>query len=172
MIGQSIGHYKILEKLGEGGMGVVYLAEDTTLDRKIALKVLPPELADSPERLERFQREAKTLAALDHPNIVTIHTVESAAGMRFLTMAYVEGETLGELTPPEGLPAERCLELAVALAEGLRAAHERGIVHRDLKPGNVMGVRHGGNLSSCRRLVPIPPRRQFLPSDPANISTV
>jgi serine/threonine-protein kinase len=107
--------------------------------------VLPRELAQSPERLERFEREARTLAAVDHPNIVTIHSVEEAAGVRFLTMAYVEGRTLGELIPRRGLPVDQCLKLAVALTDGLRAAHERGIVHRDLKPGNVM-VEGAGRL--------------------------
>lgn len=124
-------------------MGQVYLADDTTPHRRIALKVLPPELAENPERLERFEREARTLAPLDHANIVTLHSVEEADGVRFLTMAYVEGDTLGELIPPQGLPLERFLELALPLAEGLRAAHDRGIVHRDSKPGNVMVDRAG-----------------------------
>ncbi|HVR28153.1 MAG TPA: protein kinase [Thermoanaerobaculia bacterium] len=138
LIGQRLGHYRILDKLGAGGMGEVYLAEDTTLHRRVALKILPPELAASPERLDRFKLEARNLAALDHPNIVTIHSVERAAGVDFLTMAYVEGTTLGELIPEGGLPVESCLKLALSLADGLRAAHEGGIVHRDLKPGNVM----------------------------------
>jgi serine/threonine protein kinase/predicted esterase len=138
MIGRTLGHYRILEKLGAGGMGEVYLAEDATLHRKVALKVLPPELAGNAIRLERFELEAKTLAALDHPNIVTIYSVEDAAGVRFLTMAYVQGKTLAELIPRGGLPLATCLKLAVSFADGMRAAHERGIVHRDLKPGNVM----------------------------------
>jgi serine/threonine protein kinase len=138
MIGRTLGHYRILEKLGAGGMGEVYLAEDATLHRKVALKVLPPELAGNAIRLERFELEARTLAALDHPNIVTIYSVEDEAGVRFLTMAYVQGKTLAELIPRGGLPLATCLKLAVSLGDGLRAAHERGIVHRDLKPGNVM----------------------------------
>jgi TolB-like protein/Tfp pilus assembly protein PilF len=119
-------------------MGEVYLALDTKLERQVALKVLPAELAGDPARLGRLQREAKALAALDHPGIVTIFSVEEADGVHFLTMAHVEGETLGALIPPEGMPVERVLEVGAALADALRAAHERGIVHRDLKPGNVM----------------------------------
>jgi len=102
MIGSTLGHYKILDLLGAGGMGEVYRAEDTTLDREVALKVLPAELSSDPDRLARFEREAKTLAALDHPNIVTIHTVEEAEGVRFLTMQLVEGKQLSELIPKGG----------------------------------------------------------------------
>ena len=138
MIGKTIGHYKILDMLGEGGMGVVYLAEDTTLGRKIALKVLPAELAENPERLERFQREAKTLASLDHPNIVTIHTVEEEDGVRFLTMQLVEGQRLNEMIPAGGMSLEGLLDIAIPLTEALQAAHHQGITHRDLKPANVM----------------------------------
>jgi TolB-like protein len=138
MIGRTLSHYEITGQLGAGGMGEVYLALDTKLERKVALKVLPPELAEDPARLARLQREAKALAALDHPGIVTIFSVEEADGVHFLTMTYVEGETLGALIPPTGMPVERVLELGAALADALRAAHERGIVHRDLKPGNVM----------------------------------
>jgi TolB-like protein len=138
MIGRTLSHYEITGQLGAGGMGEVYLALDTKLERKVALKVLPPELAEDPARLGRLQREARALAALDHPGIVTIFSVEEADGIHFLTMAYVEGETLGAQIPPTGMPVERVLELGTALADSLRAAHEMGIVHRDLKPGNVM----------------------------------
>ena len=138
MIGQTVGHYRILSKLGEGGMGVVYRAEDTTLNRQVALKVLPPDLCGSDERLKRFQREAKALAALDHPNIVTIHSVEKADGIHFLTMQLVEGRTLSSLITREGLPLERIFEIGIPLADALVAAHEKGIVHRDLKPGNIV----------------------------------
>ncbi len=138
MIGETLFHYRITAKLGAGGMGEVYLAEDTKLERKVALKVLPAELADNPDRLKRLQREARALAALDHPNIVTIFSVEEDEGVHFLTMAHVEGEDLDGLIPEEGFSAERLLELAVPLADALRAAHERGVIHRDLKPGNIM----------------------------------
>ena len=138
MIGRTLAHYEITDRLGAGGMGEVYLALDTKLERNVALKVLPAELAGDPARLGRLQREAKALASLDHPGIVTIFSVEEADGIHFLTMAHVEGETLGAMIPPDGMPVERVLELGAALADSLRAAHERGIVHRDLKPGNVM----------------------------------
>jgi len=143
MIGQTLSHYKILDKLGAGGMGEVYRAEDTTLKRQVALKVLPEELAQSQERLERFQREAETLAALDHPNIVSIHTVEEAKGVRFLTMQLVEGKRLSDLIPKGGMPLERIFDVAIPLADALAAAHESGVVHRDLKPANIMVTDEG-----------------------------
>ena len=138
MIGSTLSHYKILGKLGEGGMGVVYRAEDTKLKREVALKVLPAELGSSRERLERFQREAEALAALDHPGIVTIHSVEEADGVHFLTMALVEGKSLDRLIPRNGLEPKSLCRIAEAVAEALATAHEKGIVHRDLKPTNIM----------------------------------
>jgi serine/threonine protein kinase/tetratricopeptide (TPR) repeat protein len=138
LIGQTLAHYRITAAIGAGGMGEVYRATDTKLGREVALKVLPAELASDPGRLERFQREAKALAALDHPGIVTVHSVEEAGGVHFLTMQLVDGQSLDKLIPGEGMPVERLLEIAAALAEALAAAHEKGIVHRDLKPGNVM----------------------------------
>ncbi|MDX1643683.1 MAG: serine/threonine-protein kinase, partial [Thermoanaerobaculia bacterium] len=138
MIGRTLSHYKILDKLGEGGMGAVFLAEDINLDRKVALKILPAEMADDPERLERFEREAKVVASLNHPNIVTIHSVEEADGVRFLTMECVEGEALDARIKPGGVGLEEFLAIARPLAEALCAAHERGINHRDLKPAYVL----------------------------------
>ncbi len=138
LIGRTLSHFRITAKLGEGGMGEVYRAEDTKLKREVALKVLPSELAGSQERLERFQREAETLAALDHPNIVTIYSVEQADGVHFLTMQLVEGKPLSELIPANGLPIEQIFALAKPLTEALAAAHEKGVIHRDLKPGNIM----------------------------------
>jgi serine/threonine protein kinase/TolB-like protein len=138
LIGATLSHFEISAKVGEGGMGQVYLAHDTQLERKVALKVLPALLADDPDRLKRLKREARALAALDHPNIVPVYSFESADGVQFLTMAFIEGETLDQLISPGGLPLERLLELAVPLADALRAAHENGIIHRDLKPANVM----------------------------------
>jgi len=138
MIGETLGHYKILDKIGAGGMGEVYLAEDTTLKRQVALKVLPPDLAGSQERLERFQREAETLAALDHPNIVTVFTVEHDDDVHFLTMQLVEGKQLSDLILEGGMPLERIFEIAIPLADALAAAHEKGVIHRDLKPANIM----------------------------------
>ncbi len=138
MIGRTLSHFKITAKLGEGGMGEVFVAEDTNLKRRVALKVLPAELAGSQERLERFQREAESLAALNHPNIVHVYSVETDQKVHFLTMELVEGESLEQLIPEPGLPLEQVLDLAIPLADALAEAHDRGIVHRDLKPANVM----------------------------------
>ncbi len=143
MIGTTLGHYRILDKLGQGGMGEVFLALDTKLDRQVALKILRSESADLEDRLRRFQREARAVAALNHPNIVTIYSVEEADGLHFLTMEYVEGKTLSKLIPKNGLELERFFELSIPLADALSAAHERGVIHRDLKPGNVMVGRDG-----------------------------
>ncbi len=137
MISRTFGHYKIIEKIGAGGMGEVYRALDTRLDREIAIKILPEGTSD-PERLKRFEREARTVAALKHPNIVTIHSVEEIDGRSCLTMELVDGKTLAELIPAGGLLLERFFELAIPLSEALIAAHTRGITHRDLKPPNVM----------------------------------
>jgi TolB-like protein/Tfp pilus assembly protein PilF len=136
--GTKLGPYEIQSPLGAGGMGEVYRATDTKLGRDIALKVLPADMAHDPERLARFRREAKALAQLDHPNIVTIHSVEECDGVHFLTMQLVEGQPLDRLIPASGLPLEQIVEIASALGDALAAAHEKGIVHRDLKPANVM----------------------------------
>ena len=141
--GDSLGHYRVVAELGVGGMGEVYRATDTKLGREVALKVLPAEMAARADRLERFRREAKALATLDHPSIVTVFSVEEAEGVHFLTMQLVEGEPLDRLIPEGGLPVDRILEIATGLAEALAAAHEKGIVHRDLKPGNVMVAADG-----------------------------
>ncbi len=133
-----LAHYRILAKLGEGGMGIVFLAEDERLHRKVALKTLPPALAEDPQRLARFEREVKSVATLNHPNIVTIYSVEEADGRRFFTMEHVEGKTLSQVIPEGGLPLKEFLRIAVPLADALAAAHAKGIQHRDLKPGNVM----------------------------------
>ena len=142
---RRIGSYKLLEKLGAGGMGEVYRAADTRLNRHVALKILSPDQARHPHSVERFRREACSVAALNHPNIVTIYSVEEHEGLHFLTMELVQGNPLSSVIPPEGLPLRRFLEIAVPLAEALEAAHERGIVHRDLKPSNVM-VNHGDRV--------------------------
>src|SRR5687767_4350375 len=117
-------------------MGEVYRATDTKLHRDVALKVLPPEMAASPERIERFKREARAVAALNHPHVVTIYSVEEAAGVHFLTMELVDGEPLDRLIPAGGMAVPRLLDIATALADALSAAHDKGIVHRDLKPAN------------------------------------
>jgi tetratricopeptide (TPR) repeat protein len=139
LVGRTLGPYRILESLGSGGMGHVYVAEDTRLDRRVALKVLPPEMASHPEKIKRFEREAKAVAQLSHPGIVTLLTgLEEEDGHRFLTMELVEGETLSKSIPARGFPMERFLSLAIGLTDAVSAAHRQGILHRDLKPDNVM----------------------------------
>jgi serine/threonine protein kinase/tetratricopeptide (TPR) repeat protein len=134
----SIAHYRIISQLGAGGMGVVYRATDTRLRRDVALKVLPRDMAQNPGRLARFRREARAVAALNHPHIVTLYSVEEADGIHFLTMELVEGRPLRGMIPKDGFPVPRILDMALALAEALAAAHEKGLVHRDLKPANIM----------------------------------
>ncbi len=135
--GTRLGSYEILSSLGSGGMGEVYRAKDPKLEREIAIKVLPPEMA-STERLSRFEREAKAVAALNHPNIVTVHSVEESDGIHFITMELVRGKTLTELIPKKGLALNKFFELAIPLADAVSAAHQKGIIHRDLKPDNLM----------------------------------
>ncbi len=138
MIGKTLVHYEILEKIGAGGMGEVYRARDTSLGRDVAVKILPAEMAESAERRTRFQREASVIAALKHPNIVTIHSVEEDQGVHFITMELVEGQTLAERIPDEGLALAEFLNVAIPLSDALASAHGQGIVHRDLKPANIM----------------------------------
>ncbi len=138
MIGETLGHYRIVQLLGKGGMGEVYLAEDTKLDRQVALKILPAELAGDGERRARFEREAKAVASLNHPNIVTIHSVEEADGTHFLTMEMVHGKSLSELIPEGGLALTRFFDFATPLADAVSTAHQNGVTHRDLKPDNIM----------------------------------
>ncbi|HSZ21360.1 MAG TPA: protein kinase [Candidatus Acidoferrum sp.] len=142
-IGSRLGLYEILERIGAGGMGDVYRASDTKLGRSVAIKVLPPGFVDDPDRLARFQHEARMLASLNHPNIVTIHSFEEAGGVHFLTMELVEGRPLTGLIPKGGLPVDHILDFAAAISDALAAAHEKGIVHRDLKPANVMVTAEG-----------------------------
>ena len=143
LVGKTLGSYEILSLLGQGGMGEVYAAKDTRLGRTVALKILPPLMADVPERKTRFEREAKAVAALNHPNIVTLHSVEEADGLQFLTMELVEGQPLGKLVPDHGLPPERLFELSIPIVDAVAAAHRKGIAHRDLKPDNVMVTSEG-----------------------------
>ncbi len=138
MVGCTFNHYRVAKALGHGGMGAVYLAEDVRLKRQVALKFLPPEVTADPARIERFEREAQVVAALNHPHIVTIHSIERDGATLFIAMEYLDGRTLADVIPKGGLPLTRLLKLATQIVDAVVAAHSRGIVHRDLKPANVM----------------------------------
>ena len=143
LINQEIGHYKIKELLGRGGMGVVYLAEDFRLNRKVALKLLPAELTDNKDRLKRFEQEAQAVSGLNHPNILTVHEFGKENGSHFIVMEFVEGTTLGERMTSGRMSVKEILDVAAQVASALSAAHEAGIIHRDIKPDNIM-IRHDG----------------------------
>ena len=162
MIGRTLAHYTVTGKIGEGGMGEVYRATDTRLKREVALKVLPGTVAEDSDYLARFQREAESVAALNHPNIVTIYSVDEVEGIHLLTMELVDGESLDRSLPTEGLSLAELFRIAIPLADALQAAHEAGIVHRDLKPANVMITKQGG--SRCWTSV-WPRARPVRPSD-------
>jgi serine/threonine protein kinase len=138
LIGQEIGHYKIVKKIGAGGMGEVYLAEDTTLDRRVAIKILPPEFSEDAQRMSRFVREAKSASALNHPNIITIHEIGEIDQIHFIATEYIEGETLHRRLKGQPLGLKSVLEIVIQIISALDAAHQAGIIHRDIKPENVM----------------------------------
>ncbi len=148
-VGTRLGAYEIVAPIGAGGMGEVYLAHDTRLGRRVALKVVPPSLAGDADRRRRLEREAQAAARLNHPNIVTLFSLEEAEGVAFLTMEYVEGEPLTFHIPDTGMPLGRLLPVAIAIADAVAAAHRAGIVHRDLKPANVMLTSSG----SCAKVL-------------------
>ncbi len=144
MVGKTLAHYEILEPLGKGGMGEVYRARDTKLDRDVAIKVLPEDFAADADRLARFEREAKLLASLNHANIGAIHGLEESDDVRFLVLELIQGETLEQRLVKGAIPAPEALEIARQIAEALEAAHDEGIIHRDVKPANVLLTAKGG----------------------------
>jgi len=141
--GELLGHYRVVEKIGEGGMGAVYRAIDTTLDREVAIKLMSVEWSANPEHLQRFRREAKIVAALDHPNIIVVHAIDEIGEVPFIVMELVRGKTLRDLMRPTGLPQRQLLDFAIPIADALAAAHAGGVTHHDLKPENVMVTRDG-----------------------------
>ena len=174
MIGTTLSHYKIISKLGQGGMGEVYLAEDSRLDRKVALKILPQHLSDRAELRERFEREARAVSSLNHPHICTLYDIGEQDGIHYLVMEHLVGETLEARLAKGALPLEQTLEYAIQIADALDKAHRQGVVHRDLKPGNIMLVKSGAKLLDFGlaklQAAETPTNLSALPTEQANLT--
>ena len=174
MIGTTLSHYKIIEKLGQGGMGEVYLAEDSRLDRKVALKILPQHLSERAELRERFEREARAVSSLNHPHICTLYDIGEQDGIHYLVMEHLVGETLETRLAKGALPLEQTLEYAIQIADALDKAHRQGVVHRDLKPGNIMLVKSGAKLLDFGlaklQAAETPTNLSALPTEQANLT--
>src|SRR5207302_800663 len=172
--GTKIGPYEVLAPLGAGGMGEVYRAKDTRLGRDVAIKILPKDMSADPERKQRFEREAKTISSLNHPNICTLHDIGSQNGMDYLVMECVEGETLSKRLEKGPLPLEQVLKYGMQIADALDKAHRSGIVHRDLKPGNIVLTSSGAKLLDFGLAKPVVPLAAGAPATvtPAQMTPV
>ena len=174
MVGTTISHYKVTEKLGAGGMGEVYLAEDSRLDRKVALKILPQHLSERADLRERFEREARAVSSLNHPHICTLYDIGEQDGIHYLVMEYLEGQTLAARLEKGALPLEQTLQYAIQIADALDKAHRQGVVHRDLKPGNIMLTKSGAKLLDFGlaklQTTETPTSLSALPTEQANLT--